>query len=915
MSARGPIVAREGSNFPLSVLRTVDDWGIRSLDLVGPPRRFWGDETAGIPSPVELSVDARRARDLPTPASMLDDPATGEDTWTARSRRAIARLWAHYLICEDPQRRLDARKVNTLAHQISLVRHVLDDPRLSRVLVADEVGLGKTVEAGLLLKELLEAKPELRVLYLAPARLVPNVREEFDRLGLFFRQWSADESDASLDDAKVIASIHRAVHERHFDRLVGTPPWDVLVVDECHHLSDWSPGGGDPKQKYRLVQDLIRRQRGDGRVLFLSGTPHQGNIPRFENLLNLLRGPGEPDASLAGRVIFRTKDDVRDWDDRPLFPRRQVNPPIVIDLGPGYREWIGHIHAFFKPPSGGPTASVPRLRAAGWRCAQALQWAASSPQAGLGYLARQAIRGGRTLGDAGLREALAALRPYRLGPADEPLERLFDRMKREVDRQRRDNDVDDIEDDEGEGPRPGPELDALLAEGLAILARSADEKWAELGRRVLDPAGEDKVVLFAQPIETVTAVASYLERTTGERPCLILGGQDDAQRRAEVARFRRPDGPRYLVSSKAGGEGINLQVARRLVHLDVPWNPMEMEQRVGRVHRFGSRRTILVDTLVVNDSREADAYRVARDKLALIAGTLVAPDRFEALFARVMCLVPPADLQGVLAASAMAPLGRADQEQIANLVRAGYDAWDAFHRRFSERQQGLRAQDPGLASWGDLVGFLREFAGARPAEGYRAQRFQVVEGELLPVEEAVGVLRLGDGKACAYGDDGGATVLGPDGVAAERLGLNIEGVAEALRRHAFPRQPAGPAHLRWTAGQAPPTPTPFGVLAFLKQSVRLRGSGWVEHGCSLAVSLVAAGGEVITTEGEAKSRLLRGLFAATIRQKPTTRPLLIEVIRRAEESVAEFLRPPVERERELDLRHAVIPLFAAIVDE
>src|SRR5205823_1190968 len=143
-------------------------------------------------------------------------------------------------------------------------------------------------------------------------------------------------------------------------------------------------------------------------------------------------------------------------------------------------------------------------------------------------------------------------------------------------------------------------------------------------------------------------VARFLERESGQKPAMIIGGQSDRERMEVVDGFSRPGGPRYLVSSRAGGEGINLQVARRLVHLDVPWNPMELEQRVGRIHRFGSRRTIIVDTIVAKDSREADAYRIARQKLVRIASTLVEADRFEAVFSRVMCLVPPEELQQII---------------------------------------------------------------------------------------------------------------------------------------------------------------------------------------------------------------------------------------------------------------------------
>src|SRR5262249_40516931 len=161
------------------------------------------------------------------------------------TRRALARLHAYFLLCEDPQRRLDARPVNTLAHQVSLVHHVLGTPSLNNVLIADEVGLGKTVEVGMMLLELLAQSPGLRALYLAPAGRVANVRAEVGRLGLPFRQWSSEDGDARLDDRLVIASLHRAVHARHRKSVLESPPWDVIVVDECHHLTDWAEGGGD----------------------------------------------------------------------------------------------------------------------------------------------------------------------------------------------------------------------------------------------------------------------------------------------------------------------------------------------------------------------------------------------------------------------------------------------------------------------------------------------------------------------------------------------------------------------------------------------------------------------------------------------------------------------------------------------
>ena len=586
-----PIYKKANGSIPYSVLREYEEWGLRSVDIVAPPRRFWGDKEQN-QSLVEEGVDLQRLDPIPSPTQILGTlPA--DDNWQSMSRRSVARLHAYFLALEDPQRRLDLREVETLAHQVSLLRHIQENDKLRHVLIADEVGLGKTIEVGLLLKELLAQQPSLRVLYLAPARLVSNVRREFDRLKLPFRQWTAYDGDARLSDPKIIASLQRAVFGENFNKLLATSPWDLLIVDECHHLSAWSPDGTDARQAYKLVEQLIQNQANNARVILMSGTPHQGHGTRFENLLLLLKSPSETVQDLAGRVIYRTKDDIQDWDGNPVFPNRVVNEPLIVDLGPIHRKWLKNIFDFYRPPRNLDENDESRRRAAGWRCAQAMQWAASSPLAGLGYLARQAIRAGWDHENRVLRSALATLRPYRLGAEDEDIDKLYARILKEVDRQQQESDVDDIENfvpGQASDPESQKGLELLLQEGISIVQSAGDDKWTLIFKQLLEQNGGEKVVLFAQPIETVTALARYLEKKTGQRPALIIGGQSDEERTKEVEAFWRPTGPRFLVSSRAGGEGINLQVARRLIHIDVPWNPMDMEQRVGRIHRFGSRK-------------------------------------------------------------------------------------------------------------------------------------------------------------------------------------------------------------------------------------------------------------------------------------------------------------------------------------
>ncbi len=829
------------------------------------------------------------------------------------TKRSLARFEAFFLGSEDPQRRLDAREVVTLAHQVSLVRHILDNPGRRRVLIGDEVGLGKTVVAGLIIQELLDANPGLRVLYLAPARLVSNVGREFRRLNLLFREWKAQDGDARLDtDSRIIASIHRAVHPNHFDNIRRLRPWDLIVVDECHHLSDWSVGGGDPVMKYRLARDLVAAQAAEGYLLMLSGTPHQAHAARFDNLLRLLRTPGEPEEAAAGRVIYRTKEDVRDWEGNPLFPGRQVNPPIVVDLDPDHRAWLAAIHLYFRPPA--VPGSEALRRAAGWKCAQALQWAASSPNAGLGYLVRQALRAGWELNHAPLSDAIAALRPYRSGSPDEPIESVYQRLVAEIRRQAVDADVDDIEENMGglDDEVDQVALAELIRQGIDLVCSPRQLKWDRLWRDVLEPAGQEKLVLFAQPIETVLALATWLEKMTGSRPAIIIGGQSDAERDAQVAEFRNPAGPQFLISSRAGGEGINLQFSRRLVHLDVPWNPMEMEQRVGRVHRFGSRETILVDTIVVRDSRETQAWAVARERLNSIAQTLVAPDRFETVFSRVMCLIPPEELQTVLINSPASPLEENEVQRLSALVDSGFRDWQSFHERYAANQSQIKKQTPGLARWAHLRDFMIRHGDAELAPGIARTRFALKDGQIQANDESAEVLRLKDGSLCFVGNFEGGLFSGQTGGEVGPLGLNIHQVAELLRVLANSPILTGAAHLRWGEKQKE-LRTHLGddvvILVFSRQIFRLDSVGGIaEVGAEMFAYQVCAQGAT-RLSGDHLVALLEMHELATVRVRPAESPLRAQAAEE-EQRLMDELRRPTESEIRQRLRFAVWPVLA-----
>lgn len=762
-----------------SVLREIDEFGFKTVDLVGPPRRL----IAGVlQTPLhETGVDRRRVTPVPSPMDWAHTPAP---VGISQTTSALSALSAGFLVSEDPHRRLEVVPAAPLMHQASLVKHILEEENLRKVLIADEVGLGKTIEAGLIVKRLITDRPGTRVLYLAPARLVKNVGREFrEKLDINARLWIAGAAgDARLEgDQVVIASIQKAVFAGNFETVLNSGPWDVLIVDECHHLSHWGLQGGGANRGYRLVRDLAAKLPADGRLILLSGTPHQGNQERFDGLLRLLSDDGKTIGQARGRVIFRTKEKVRDWHGAPLFPKREVRTPVVVQLGAEYEDWYRGIAQLYSRPSSSETAA----RAAAWAKGQALQWAASSIHAGLGFLVRLGIRRlDWKPGQPALDAALSALRPYRGGPANESVRDLYQRIVRQhrmIAQAGPDGEAefDDIETEEDETWRPDPGfLSELVMTGCHLLKTDVSRfKWEQVAQ-LIDQAENEKVVLFAQPVETVTAVADFLKKRYGGEVSLIHGSQSEDERNASVADFVSADGPRFLVSSRAGGEGLNMQAARRIIHLDIPWNPMDMEQRIGRVHRFGSRRKILVDTVVAAGSREVDMYRVAREKLRLVASQMGA-EEFDALFGRVMSLVPPEELEHILGSGAAGPLSDDASSRIAQLVSEGFRAWRSFEDSFKQQADAIAALNPGQANWEDLAAFLERFCSAKEGAQVKLTRFRH-SGDEVDVEEHHDAAIVINGESFYCGE---GTALPPevDGKPVPRIGINTPHVNERLR--------------------------------------------------------------------------------------------------------------------------------------
>ncbi len=687
------------------VFRDRLDWGIAQIQsegvdsILGEEKWIAASEilptnpegrTARIRSPNNELV-SKKPQPYKSPAEQLEE-AGAKDVRCTRDH--FWRLAAYWLQAENRQGQLNHLPVLELRHQTSLVEYLsrADAPR--EVLIADEVGLGKTVEVGLLLDRLRAANPELRIIYVTPGGLVTNVVDQFRDMG-FEDLWVF--GNKSLDDQKypparlgkkkhdswVVASLHRLGNRGKWVKVLNETKWDIVIADECHRLRMYGTGDNQNAQQwFRLVESIIKENLSPaGRVYFLSGTPHQGNREVFLNLVSMMCRLGrhasqqDQERTLAGRIIYRTKEEIYDWDDQPVFPKRDVRTPSYAETPPEYNQLLNDIAEYFDQllrdhflASLIGDVQANQQRALGFVKSQALQFAASSPKAGFAYLLKRLIRHfDDKVNEKSLLNWVSLLIPYRDWSASQKPEKLLKELRKLV---REPEDEEDLGKVVGSTAilreKEKNQLVKLLEQYAKLLSKpESNAKFEVLIKLLLSE--DEPFVVFAHSLDTVYEVKRYIE--SAGLPCyLIVGGQDPYERREVIEQFTEPGhlGRRVVVSSSAGGEGINLQISRRLIHFDLPWNPMVLEQRIGRVHRIGTIDTVIVDTILLKGSREADIYERLRERLLQIVIDLTDDERLRGqYFRRIMAGIPLdtlRELYGGSIATQSDPIGKAVAE-------------------------------------------------------------------------------------------------------------------------------------------------------------------------------------------------------------------------------------------------------------
>ncbi len=551
--------------------------------------------------------------------------------------------------------------IDPLPHQrIAVYDHMLPQPRL-RFLLGDEPGAGKTIMAGLYIREMLARRLLRRVLIVPPAGLVGNWERELRTLfGLDFRIVAGGDARsgnpfAGSGSDLIIISVDTLASERPFARLQepAVEPYDLCIFDECHKLgADRQPDFTIRKtDRYRVAEALAGVLVGDPRwaldwaaahLLLLTATPHMGKDFPYYALWRLLEPEvlstvdafnAYPADARRRHFIRRTKEEMVSFEGKRIYPSR-VSDTLSYDLSQGeiseqalYDKTTEYIDHYYN------RARILNRSAARLAMSVFQRRLASSTYALLRSFERRLEK---------LDGLIASIRAGKI-TADE-----LAAMQRKLD------DTEDVFEDETgdeETPKDGQEeneiaegraLGGVVAVSLAELiaerervrsllelarqvdARGDESKFEKLREDLENPESRDeKRIIFTEHRDTLDYLVRRLEGLgfTGQI-ARIHGGMDFREREVQIEFFRKKTeegGALYMVCTDAAGEGLNMQFAWRLLNWDIPWNPARLEQRMGRIHRYKQMHDpVFIINLVAGKTREGRVMKTLLEKLERI---------------------------------------------------------------------------------------------------------------------------------------------------------------------------------------------------------------------------------------------------------------------------------------------------------
>jgi superfamily II DNA or RNA helicase len=530
----------------------------------------------------------------------------------------------------DPMLAVTTSDIEPLPHQLRAVYGELVPRTPLRFLLADDPGAGKTIMAGLYIKELILREDVKRCLVVAPGGLVEQWQDElYLKFGLRFeiltRQLGETPFASAFDHhPMLIARMDQLARNDELLAELAKSEWDLVVVDEAHRMgAHYFAGKLEKTKRFQLGELLGTVAR---HLLLMTATPHSGKEEDFQLFLTLLdrdRFEGKYQeavhtADTSGVMRRMVKEDLLTFEGKPLFPER-VAETIPYELTELEQDLYQDVTTYVREGMNrAEKLDGQRRNTVGFALTVLQRRLASSPEAIYRSLERRAQRLERR--KQAVLDGKPLTEPATSQVIDSPEEFDDDEYSAE--------ELEQIEDelvDAATAARTVEELDAELADlrGLIdaagrVRASGTDRKWSEL-RTILEDntlatsgSGPErrKLIVFTEHRDTL----EYLARRIGsllarpEAVKAIHGGVRRTDRRQITEEFTRNPACQVLLATDAAGEGLNLQAAHLMVNYDLPWNPNRIEQRFGRIHRIGQREVCRLWNLVAENTREGEVF-------------------------------------------------------------------------------------------------------------------------------------------------------------------------------------------------------------------------------------------------------------------------------------------------------------------
>lgn len=543
----------------------------------------------------------------------------------------------------DPYLAIHTSLVEPLPHQITAVYGEMLPRQPLRFLLADDPGAGKTIMAGLLIKELIARGDVERCLVVAPGSLVEQWQDELgEKFDLEFDILSREMIETSrsgnpFDNRNfLIARLDvLARNEALQEKLARSQEWDLIICDEAHRMSATYTGGEVKYTKrYQAGQLLGQICR---HLLLMSATPHNGKEEDFQLFMALLDGDrfegrfrdGVHYADTADMMRRLTKEDLLKFDGRPLFPERRAYT-VKYALSPReaalYTAVTDYVRKEMNRVQRFAETDAKKRNNVGFALQILQRRLASSPAAIYHSLKRRRERLENELAEANLaaRGKRASLPDTGTLPGEDILEN-FEEFGQE--------EIDELEERIATAATTAETVEQLAIEvealkdlesmALRVLQSGEDTKWTQLNRildedLMIDSEGHRrKLIVFTEPKDTLHYLADKVKARLGRPDAVdvIHGGVPREARRKLIERFMQDKDLLVLIANDAAGEGVNLQRGHLMVNYDLPWNPNKIEQRFGRIHRIGQTEICHLWNLVAADTREGEVYARLLEKL------------------------------------------------------------------------------------------------------------------------------------------------------------------------------------------------------------------------------------------------------------------------------------------------------------